>query len=88
MRLLERDYDDTKLRKKCSFLVCICVKWNVREKEKHHGRNGHGKYKELNKQDIADKGVVERLKYRSILKNWTLDVKENMLCFLKGIKRE
>jgi hypothetical protein len=41
----------------------------VKENENHHGRNGHGKYKELNKQDIADKGVVERLKYRSILKN-------------------
>jgi hypothetical protein len=52
------------------------------------GMDMENNYKELNKQDIADKRVVERLKYRSILKNWTLDVKENMLCFLKGIKME
>jgi hypothetical protein len=33
------------------------------------GMDMENNYKELNKQDIADKGVVERLKYRSILKN-------------------
>jgi hypothetical protein len=33
------------------------------------GMDMENNYKELNKQDIADKRVVERLKYRSILKN-------------------
>jgi hypothetical protein len=33
------------------------------------GMDMENNYKELNKQDIVDKRVVERFKYRSILKN-------------------